>query len=60
MSKHYLNIAKWVKIYVENKEEAEALTNQLHYLSCKRRRNALAAGVVIGLTLMGLIISWAS
>lgn len=60
VSRSYLNILNWVKLYVDNDDEAQTLTNQLHYLSCKRMKQSVAIGIVIGWVTFGILMRWVS
>ena len=59
VSRSYLNILNWVKLYVDNDDEAQTLTNQLHYLFRRRFKKSVAVGILIGWVTLGLLLSWA-
>ena len=53
-SKHWHDLNKWVKIYVESDE----LTDNLHYVSVKYCKQTFIMGVITGIIIFGMLLSW--
>lgn len=59
-SKHFLQIQRLVKCYLSDEEDITTLADELHYLSCRRMKQAVAVGIVVGWITFGMMLSWAS
>jgi len=55
---HYKEIHNWVKLYVDDKEEAHNLANNLHYVGIKHCKNTFAIGIVVGMIIMAILVYW--
>ena len=55
---HYKEIHNWIKLYVDDKEEAHNLANNLHYVGVKRCRQTFIIGVITGIIIFGMLLSW--
>lgn len=58
VSHHYLDIFDWIRSYIDSDDDVQGLTNQLYHLSNVRAKNSFVAGLVVGVFVVLILLSW--
>lgn len=57
VNKLYQDLFAWVRSFV-SEEEAQGLTNQLHYIARKHSKRAFTTGMIFGFIVAILLLKW--